>query len=180
MGVSVAGFVISAAGIGGWVWARDDFFPRQLTLVSPLQGTNRVAVVSDFDLQSDANHSIRLAAPGKWSGWKKWTDVVTQSELADQNWKLLWSRDGSLLALQKSPGLIGEPRLKTPIYTHAFDFNQNKTYESLDSWQQFPRSPFSRTIAAMMKRRGGAVAGRQTKREVGVWRWQDRAIKDAW
>lgn len=175
LGAYLAFVLLFFAFIGAWTWARDDFFASQLMLSAPPQSSNRIAVVSDSDLQGDANHSLRPNFQGKW---QKWTDVGTQSEMADQKWQLLWSRDGSLVALRENPGMSGNPRVKVALYTRAFDFKSGKSHETFDSGEE-PQHPFSRTIEAMMERRGGAVAGRQTKRELGVWRWQDRDLKDA-
>lgn len=162
--------------VGFVIWQQEDFIAREWTLSAPPRGLHRAAWVSQFDLQGDANHSLRFNLSGEW---RKWMDVGTQSEMADQKWKLIWSRDGSLIALQQAPGMLGDPLIKKPIYTDAFDFRQQKTCESSDSWRERPRSPFSGRIEAMMKARGGAVAGRETTKKLGVWRWQDRDLKDA-
>ena len=154
-----------------WTWARDDFFPLQLTLNAAPAGVHRVAVVSDSDMQGDANHRLGLSA-GKT--WRPWTVIGTQSEFADQNWELKWSKDGSLVALRQSPGMLGDKSLKAPLYTHAFDFFGNKSHQAAGYYPQF-----SASISKMLKQRDGATTGRESKRDLGVWRWEDRAIKDA-
>lgn len=173
-GGCIAFLVLSFAFIAFWTWARDDLFPMQLTQSAPLQGPNRAAAVVQFDLQNDGYHIIGVNARGKW---RRWTAVVTQSEFPDQKWQLLWSRDGSLVALKQSAELWGDSRIKTALYTSALDFRKNKSHESFDSWEEKPNSPFSRRIENLMIERGGTVAGRETKRDVGVWRWEDAQWK---
>jgi hypothetical protein len=172
-GCCLASVTLFFASIGGWIWARDDFFPLQLTLSAPPQSANRVAVISDSDMQGDSNHSMGVSA-GK--SWQKWAVTGTQSEFADQKWQLIWSRDGSLVALRQSPGMLSDPRIKSAQFTHAFDFSKRKAHQSSDSPGQ---NGWSKRIESLLQARGGAVAGGEIKRDLGVWRWEDRDLKDA-